>query len=215
MDSCYRYFYSGFLFCFFDFLVAQIDVKRHKINIHRMKIKIETDRLILREFEENDFKAVYEFGSDLEVNKYTGDELVKSMDLAKNIIKNIWLEDYKKYGYGRWALIYKPANKIIGFAGLKYLPEFNETDIGFRFLPEYWNKGIATEASKEIITYGFNNLGLNRIIGIAMPKNLASCKVLEKSGLKIYKKDNYEEEGEIYNWYRIEKIDFITLFLSK
>jgi len=179
-----------------------------------MGIKLETDRLILREFEENDFEAVFEFGSNLEVNKYTGDELVESTNMAKSIIKNVWFKDYKNYGYGRWAVIYKPENKIIGFAGLKYLPEFNETDIGFRFLPEYWNKGIATEVSKEIIKYGFEKIGLDRIIGIAMPKNLASCKILEKSGLKMYKTDNYDHGGEIYNWYKIEKSDYNTIFNS-
>ena len=170
-----------------------------------MNIKVETDRLILREFNEKDFEAVYDFGSNLEVNKLTGDKLIDSLEGAKNIIKNIWKKEYKKYGYGRWATIYKPDNKIIGFAGLKYLPEFNETDIGFRFLPEYWNKGIATEASKEIIKYGFKNLKLDRIIGIAMPENIGSCKVLEKVGLSFYKKDDYDGDGGMYNWYKIEK----------
>ena len=170
-----------------------------------MNIKVETDRLILREFNEKDFEAVYDFGSNLEVNKLTGDKLIESLEGAKNIIKNIWKKEYKKYGYGRWATIYKPDNKIIGFTGLKYLPEFNETDIGFRFLPEYWNKGIATEASKEIIKYGFKNLKLDRIIGIAMPENIGSCKVLEKVGLSFYKKDDYDGDGGMYNWYKIEK----------
>jgi len=171
-----------------------------------MNIKIETDRLIIREFNEKDYKAVYEFGSNLKVNKYTGDKLIESLNEAKGIINNIWLKEYNKYGYGRWATIYKPDNKIIGFAGLKFLPEFNETDIGFRFLPEYWNKGIATEASKEIVKYGFENLELIRIIGIAIPENIGSCKVLEKTGLGFYKKDDYDGDGKIYNWYKIERV---------
>ena len=161
-----------------------------------MKIKIETDRLIIREFNEKDFEAVYDFGSNLDVNKYTGDKLIESLEEAKKIINNIWLKEYHKYGYGRWAVIYKPNHKIIGFAGLKFLPEFNETDIGFRFLPEYWNKQIGTEASKKIIKYGFENLDLNRIIGIAMPENIGSCKVLKKAGLSFYKKDDYDGDGK-------------------
>ncbi|MCK5536437.1 MAG: GNAT family N-acetyltransferase [Bacteroidales bacterium] len=170
---------------------------------------IETERLILREFTMNDFEAVYEFGSNIEVQRYTGDKIIESLSSAKELIKNVWFEDYKKYGYGRWAVIYKPENKIIGFAGLKYLPEINETDIGFRFLPKYWNKGIATEASLIIIKYGFEKLGLDKIIGIAMPENIGSCKVLERIGLKLHKIDDYDGDGKDYNWYKLDKENYL------
>jgi RimJ/RimL family protein N-acetyltransferase len=175
-----------------------------------MKAIIETKRIILRKFIEEDYKAVFEFSSNLEVQKYTGDEVLKSPNQAKKIITDIWFTDYKKYGYGRWAVVYKPENKVIGFAGLKYLPEFNETDIGFRFLPEYWGKGIATEASKEIIKYGFEVLKLEKIIGIAFPKNIASCKVLEKIGLNHYKVDSYDGDGGEYNWYQLKRENYLS-----
>jgi [ribosomal protein S5]-alanine N-acetyltransferase len=97
---------------------------------------IETDRMILRKFSIDDYQSVYEFGSNVEVQKYTGDKILTSPIQAKIIIKEVLFPDYKKYGYGRLAAIFKPENKIIGFAGLKYLPEFKESDIGFRFLPE-------------------------------------------------------------------------------
>jgi RimJ/RimL family protein N-acetyltransferase len=169
-----------------------------------MNTIIETERIIIREFILEDFEAVFEYGSNAAVNKYTGDISLKTKDEAKGIIKNINLKEYKKYGYGRWATIYKPTNKIIGFAGLKFLPEFNETDIGFRFLPEYWNKGIATEVAKPILNYGFKNFDLKRIIGIADPKNIGSCKVLEKIGMTFYKSAIYDEtDDKKYNWYQI------------
>jgi len=169
---------------------------------------IETERLILREFNVHDYKAVYKFGSNLEVQKYTGDKIIESLEEAKELIKNVSFKDYKNYGYGRWATIYKPDNKLIGFAGLKYLPEMDSTDIGFRFLPNYWGKGLATEASKEIIKYGFEKLELNQIIGIAHPENIGSCKVLEKIGLTLYKIDEYDGDGKAYNWYKIDKTSY-------
>ena len=170
-----------------------------------MSIIIETNRIILREFIESDAPAVYAYNSNLEVQKYTGDELITSLERAKEIIRTISFKDYENYGYGRWAVVYKPDNKVIGFAGLKYLPEIGETDIGFRFLPKYWGKGIATEASKAIIQYGFEHLHLKRIIGIAMQKNLASNKVLQKIGLKLYKIDEYLGDGGKHNWYEITR----------
>lgn len=175
---------------------------------------IETERLILRRFDMEDFEAVYEFGSNKEVSKYTGDGILPSLEAAKGLIKNVWYNDYQKYGYGRWATIYKPENKLIGFAGLKYLPSMNETDIGFRFLPKYWGKGIATEASKEIIQYGFEQLDLAKIIGIAMPENIASNKVLMKIGLDFYKVDDYEGDGGAYNWYKLERQDYKNKFIK-
>ncbi len=175
-----------------------------------MHTSIETDRLILREFTLDDFEAVYLFGSNEEVQKLTGDKNLESPEEAKKLIQDVWYSDYKKYGYGRWAVVYKPDNRVIGFAGLKYLPEIDETDIGYRFLPEYWGKGIATEASVVIIKYGFEKLNLERIVGIATPSNIGSCKVLEKIGLQLYKIDEYDGDGEEHNWYKLEKGDYMT-----
>ena len=61
-----------------------------------MNQKIETDRIILREFTIADYKDVYAFGSNLEVQKYTGDKIIESLNEAKELIKNVWYEDYKK-----------------------------------------------------------------------------------------------------------------------
>lgn len=168
-----------------------------------MKTIIETERLILRPFDMNDAEAVYEFNSNPEIMKYTGDELLHSLERAKEIINDVWFSDYEKYGYGRYAVVHKADNKVIGFCGLKYLPELDATDIGYRFLPEYWGKGIATEAAKPFIEYGFKHFGLKRIIGIAMPDNIGSCKVLEKIGLSFYKVDDYNGDGIMCNWYEI------------
>ena len=174
-----------------------------------MKTIIETDRMILRKFSIDDYQSVYEFGSNVEVQKYTGDKILTSPIQAKIIIKEVLFPDYKKYGYGRLAAIFKPENKIIGFAGLKYLPEFKESDIGFRFLPEYWGKGIATEVSLAIIRYGFEVLKLDNIIGIADPINIGSYRVLEKIGLKFYKLDTYDEDNKKYNWYQLSKEEYL------
>ena len=64
--------------------------------------------------------------------------------------------------------------------------------------------GLATEASRAILTYGFNILKLKEIIGIAMPENIGSWKVLEKIGMHFYKTDDYDGDGGAYKWYKIE-----------
>jgi len=177
---------------------------------YSMDTIIETDRIILRKFVAEDFMEVFAFNSNTEVQKYTGDELVETPERAKQIITDIVLKDYKDFGYGRWAVVHKADDKVIGFAGLKYIPKMDVTDIGFRFLPAYWGKGIATEVSIPILKYGFEELELQSIVGIAMPENIGSCRVLEKIGLQFYKIDGYEGDGGKYRWYKLDRDDYIS-----
>lgn len=173
-----------------------------------LKTIIETKRIILRQFVLDDAPAVLEFGSNPEVNRYTGDLMIHQLEEAQKIITDTWFEDYRKYGYGRFAMVHKEDNRVIGFAGLKYEPELEATDIGYRILPEYWGQGLTSEVVIPILRYGFEDLGLKRIIGLVMLENPASSRVLEKSGLKFYKKAPYPGEPTIVNWYAIDREKF-------
>jgi RimJ/RimL family protein N-acetyltransferase len=75
--------------------------------------------------------------------------------------------------------------EFIGWCGLKYRPELDEIDLGYRFMKSAWGKGYATEAAMASIKYGFEQLGMRKIVGRAMPGNLGSIKVLEKCGMKF------------------------------
>ena len=163
---------------------------------------IETDRLILRPFIDSDVEDVFAFNSHPEVIRYTGEVPIKTLQDAQNIISTIWKRDYDVHGYGRFAVVYKPENKVIGFSGLKWEPDLGETDIGYRFLPEYWGQGIATESCIPVMEYGFNELGLKQIVGLAYPENIASCRVLEKIGMEHYKTGFFPGDDKECNWYR-------------
>ncbi len=170
---------------------------------------IETERTILRRFTLDDAQDVFEYGANDAVNRYTGTPSLKSIDQAEKIITDVNFSDYEKYGYGRFAVYHKADKKVIGFAGLKYLSEYDLTDIGYRYLPKYWGQGIATETNLPFIKYGFETLGLEKIIGITMEENIASCKVLEKIGLKFWKIDEYDGDGAEHRWYKLEKNDYL------
>ena len=175
-----------------------------------MKIIIETDRLVLREITLNDKEALFRLHSNPEVQKYTGEAVVKSVDEIAEAIKSRTI-NYKKYGYGRWAAILKDGNQFVGWAGLAYLPEFDEIDLGYRFLPEYWGMGLATEASHAILKYGFYTLKLEKIIAIAMKENQASKRVMEKVGMKFDKVAPYEPGTEDAIWYWSDKKSFAKI----
>ncbi len=151
-----------------------------------MNTILQTPRLILREFEISDAEELYKLNSDEEVIRYTGDSAFDSVESARVFLSNY--NEYEKNGYGRWAVIEKESNTFLGWCGLKYHTE-GYTDIGFRFHRQYWGKGFATESAKAVISYGFNNLGLSKIIGRASQDNIASVKVLEKLGMEFWKYD--------------------------
>lgn len=165
-----------------------------------MKNIIETERLLLREITLDDKEALLTLYSNPEVLKYTGESIVESIEEIEQAIK-IRVSNYKKYGYGRWATFLKSGMQFVGWAGLAYLPEFDKTDLGYRFLPEYWGLGIATEASRAILDYGFDQLELKKVIAIAMKENKASIRVMQKIGMEFEKFAPYEQGSEDAIWY--------------
>jgi RimJ/RimL family protein N-acetyltransferase len=165
-----------------------------------MKTLIETERLLLREIILDDKEALFRLHSDPEVQKYTGEPVVESLEEIEKAIEGR-IKHYKQYGFGRWATFLKKNMQFVGWAGLLYLPEFDEIDLGYRFLPQYWGSGIATEVSHAILKYGFETLNLERIIAIAMKEHKASIRVMEKIGMEFYKYAPYELGAKDAVWY--------------
>lgn len=146
---------------------------------------IETERLILREYTEADAPAFFRLNSDPDVMRYVPDERMTDVDQAREILINHPMVDYRERGFGRWACILKETGEHIGFCGLKYLKEIGDVDLGFRFMPSQWGKGFATEAARASIRFGFDELKLDHIVGLAEPENRASIRVLEKVGMQF------------------------------
>ena len=149
-----------------------------------MKVILETDRLLLREYVEEDAEAFFKLNTDPEVLRFVPDKALLNVEQARQILIDHPIADYRKHGFGRGACILKSTGEQIGFAGLKYLEELGEVDVAYRLLPTHWGQGLATEAALASVRYGFADLGLKRIIGLAMPENIASVRVLEKAGLR-------------------------------
>jgi [ribosomal protein S5]-alanine N-acetyltransferase len=147
-------------------------------------IILETSRLLLREMHPDDAQQAYELNLDPEVVKYTGDVSFTSREEAKDFL--IAYKSYQKYGFGRWAVILKSNQEFLGWCGLKYTPELDEFDIGFRFFKKHWNHGYASEAASACLEFGFTKFKMKTIVGRAMSENKASLKVLEKIGLVFW-----------------------------
>jgi len=164
---------------------------------------IETERTIMRKLTKEDAKDFYTLNLDKDVLKYTGDKPFETIQASIDFLTNY--DQYDKYGVGRLAVIDKATSKFIGWCGLKYSQDKNEYDIGFRFYKGYWNKGYATETSKKWLDFGFNELGIEKIVGRAMKENIGSIKVLKKIGMTF--KDNFDFEGREGVIYELTKIN--------
>ena len=152
-----------------------------------MKIILQTPRLQLRQFELDDAEALYTLNSDPDVIKHTGNTAYTSLDEAVAFVQNY--PEYKKNGYGRWAVVKKSNQACIGWCGLKK-NELDLVDLGFRFFKSEWNKGYATESAKASLEYGFSSLQLPQIMARAAKENVASIRVLEKLGMHYWKSDD-------------------------
>ena len=170
-----------------------------------MKVIFETDRLLVRQYVEEDAEAFFRLNTDPEVLRFVPDQALQSVEQARQVLIDHPIADYRKHGFGRGACILKSTGEQIGFAGLKYLDELGEVDVAYRLLPAYWGQGLATEAARAAVRYGFAELGLPRIIGLVMPENIASARVLEKAGLRYV--DTAAFWGHQFSKYIIDRVD--------
>ena len=153
--------------------------------------KIETERLILREFNESDLEDLFEYASVPGVGERAGWPHHENIDITKKILAS-FIKEKKTF-----AIVYKENNKVIGSLGVEpygledKLTEFTNyigREIGYVLSKDYWGKGLATEAVKATINYLFNSLNYDFLVCSYYDFNSQSKRVQEKCGFKPYRK---------------------------
>ena len=192
-----------------------------------MKVFLVTERLILRQFTENDADNLFELDSDINVIRFVNLGVIKGgnpIDTDYETVQNKTLPKfisyYQKYeGYGFWAAIEKLGNEFIGWFQFRPALDsqfnvnsglYNDKDIelGYRLRQPAWGKGYATEASRALILKGFCELGTWRVVSSAISANKASIRVMEKAGLKFELQFIHPEiEPEVVK-YSLDKNEF-------
>lgn len=147
--------------------------------------QLETKRLILRKMTLADAQDIFEYASDPEETKYAEWHYHKSIEDSISFLKSV-IQKYENKEVSEWGIILKENNKFIGTcAYLWWQPAHNRAEIGYALSRKYWGKGLMTEAIKEVIKFGFEQMQLNRIEGRCIVENFASQRVLEKVGMKF------------------------------
>lgn len=157
----------------------------------------ETNRLIISKLTLEDASFILELTNTPHFIKYVGNKNLKTLEDAKNYLKEGTLKSYKNFGFGFYKLQLKQEqNKTIGTCGLVKREQLDHVDIGFAMLPGYEGKGFGFEASKEILKLAKNTFKLTRILAITLPTNSNSIKLLEKLGLTYEKRVKPFEDDE-------------------
>ncbi|MBC7885167.1 MAG: GNAT family N-acetyltransferase [Saprospiraceae bacterium] len=145
-----------------------------------------TSRLTFRPLLKSDAANLFMMDADPLVMRYLGNNPINNIEEVYHYLENI-KQQYRNNGIGRWAVIENETNAFVGWAGIKFLDvltngHINFYDIGYRFLPEFWGKGYATECTKAWIDYAKLNMNIHELFAITHIDNLASQKVLKKCG---------------------------------
>jgi len=153
-----------------------------------------TERLRLRPWRDDDLEPYVAINADPEVTRYlsrSGAPLTR--EETETGVARITAH-WKEHGYGLFAVDDLAADRLIGFVGLSHhraMPE--EVEIGWRLHRDFWGRGLATEGATAALRYGFDILGLPRIISIALPENVASRRVMEKIGMAFWVEIAFED----------------------
>jgi RimJ/RimL family protein N-acetyltransferase len=151
---------------------------------------LQTARLTLRQFTLADVDALHQILQTPDILRYFPTQATPSYERTARIVAR-QLEQWQSVGYGWWALATRGDERLIGWCGLQFLPDTNETEVGYLLAPLFWGKGLATEAARAALTYGFDRFAFPELIGITHPDNIASQRVLQKAGMHFTRADRY------------------------
>jgi [ribosomal protein S5]-alanine N-acetyltransferase len=149
-------------------------------------MKLETERLLLRDFVQDDWQRVLEYQSDpLYLRYYEWTE--RTPEAVQEFVG--WFLDHQQQKPRikfQLAVILKSNNQLIGNCGVRMdTPNAFQADIGYELDPKHWNHGYATEAAHAIVDFGFSTFGLHRVWSWCVADNLGSAHILEKLGMRL------------------------------
>lgn len=149
-----------------------------------MKV-LETERLALRRLTPDDAEFVRELVNEPSWIRFIGDRRVRTAEDARAYLEKGPIAMYRRHGFGLWLAELKATGEAAGLCGLIKRDALDDVDIGFAFLPRFWNRGYALESARAVLAYGREVLELDRIVAITSPDNEASIRLLRKIGLRF------------------------------
>lgn len=144
-----------------------------------------TQRLLFRELTAQDLNEIHNMNALPEVDQYNTSGIPESIAVTEQLLKNwLWEQQASPRLHYLFCIMDKASNIFIGMIGLRLgKPKYRNAEVWYKLLPDQWGKGYATEALKEMIRFGFQDMNLHRIEAGCAVENIGSIKVLEKAGM--------------------------------
>ncbi|NOH04806.1 MAG: GNAT family N-acetyltransferase [Chloroflexi bacterium] len=152
--------------------------------VQTLRLTLITERLILRPFTMDDCEALLAITQEPDIFRYFPTKAAWDMEKVERNIQH-QINHWKMFGYGQMAVTMRETGQLMGWCGLEFLNDTNETEVGYLLGHAFWGKGLATEAARASVQFGLEEIGLREIIGLTDPLNIASQRVLEKCGLSF------------------------------
>lgn len=174
-------------------------------------VVLETARLLLRHFSRDDAAFILRLLNEPSFIQNVGDKGVRTLEQASGYLLEGPIKSYQIYGHGLYLVALKESLQPIGMCGLLKRDQFDDVDLGYAFLPEFWSKGFAFESASAVLNFGLNVLGRTKTLAIVSPDNAASIKVLKKLGFafsKYVQMPRDKAEVALYEWqqYKVEDL---------
>lgn len=151
-------------------------------------IELSTERLVLRPFCLDDVDALHTLWADREVRRYLFAGEVPARERVVEMVENS-VGGFEDLGYGFFSLRRRQSpNEIMGFSGFRPFDEVGVVEMLFAVEPAHWRRGYATEASREVLRYGFEQCDLRRVVATTDTPNQRSVRVLQRLGLFFEKR---------------------------
>ena len=154
--------------------------------------EIETARLLLRMFSQDDLDDLSRLYADADVMRYLSGHPLTREEASGWL--NYFLAGWQNYGFGWWAVVQKKSGELIGHCGLQFLHVTPEVEVTYGLARGYWRMGLASEAARACLRYGFEQLKLDRILALADPGNVRSHLVMERVGMRYLKTEYYKDD---------------------
>jgi RimJ/RimL family protein N-acetyltransferase len=151
---------------------------------------ITTPRLTLRPFTMEDLNPLFEILQQPNIFQYFPRPGTPSLERVERIIA-FYIKQAEDYSFSCWAVDLKETGELIGWCGLNHLPETDEDEVAYLLSQAHHGEGYATEAARASLDFGFNTIGLARIIALVHPENIASQRVIQKSGMAFLDRKLY------------------------
>jgi len=172
--------------------------------------RLETERLVLREWRDDDIEGVLAMNGDPEVMRFIGDGHVHERTEAADMLAS-FRRGWGEHGFGRWAVERRSDGAFVGFCGVGFVGAFPELlaepEIGWRLRRSLWGVGYATEAAIASRDDFFRTTSYDHLISLSNPRNIASERIMEKLGMRRVDDVRHARFGAIHR-HRLDRADW-------